>query len=193
MSHVVDYWTSEKKEDIGCLASEFALYNVNRMEDPSGSYHGDLEILENHIYDNYDKALEAAKKIEKKRGVYRDFAIPFYESIQQKPTKQMLNLNTRAQKMEEDMEEYQKKMSIHNLKAKFITCRNCSSKLSKDFLNNSNRCPVCGADLRAEYIVKRLDKYKKDIANLYKQYNDLNNKRSKKGKVKWLVKLEVHC
>lgn len=66
MSHVVDYWTSEKKKDIGYLASDFALRYVNRMEDPSGSYHGDLEILENHTYDNYDQALEAAKKIAKK-------------------------------------------------------------------------------------------------------------------------------
>ncbi len=193
MGHCTDYIVVDKKKDIMEVAQDFAFYNTDRYENPSGRYHNSLDVLEGTVYEDYDSACMKAEELEVVRGSYNDFAIPFYESIKQEPTKQMQNLTKRLEKIIEDKCEYDDKHSIKNLSSKLITCKHCESKLAKDFLQRNNRCPVCGKDLRSQYILDRIKKYDEDYKKIDKQLFELQKKRNKKGPIKWLVKVEVHC
>ena len=192
MGHCTDYIVVDEKKDIMEVARDFAFYNTDRYENPSGRYNNILDVLESTIYEDYDDAYLKASELERSRGSYNDFAIPFYSSIKQEPTKQMLNIEKRMDKIIVDKEEYNKKHSIKNLSSKLITCKHCESKLAKDFLKRNN-CPVCGKDLRSQYILDRIKKYDDDYKKLNKQLTEIEKKRNKKGPIKWLVKVEVHC
>lgn len=192
MGHATDYIVVDKKKDILPAAENFAIYNVDRCENPSGSYHNILDVLEGTTYRDYDTAYKKAQELERERGSYNDFAIPFYEEVKQEPTKQMLNLEKRLEKLQDDKAEYEKKHSVKTLSSKLITCKHCESKVAKDFLQRET-CPVCGEDLRSQYILDRLKKYNEDYRRLSRELRDVEKKRSKKGPVKWLVKVEVHC
>jgi len=74
--------------------------------------------------------------------------------------------------------------------AQFVGCKNCGSKLSVKYLK-SNRCPLCGHDLRPDHILKAIEAAHKKWDNAQKKLKDYENKKSKK-KVMWLVKIEYH-
>ena len=192
MGHCTDYIVVDKKKNIMGVAQDFAFYNTDRYENPSGRYHNSLDVLEGTVYDDYDSAYEKALELERLRGSYNDFAIPFYSSVKQKPTKQMGNIEKRMEKIIVDKKEYEEKHSIKSLSSKLVTCKHCESKLAKDFLKRNN-CPVCGKDLRSQYILDRIKKYDEDYKKLNKQLTEIKKKRNKKGPIKWLVKVEVHC
>lgn len=192
MGHATDYIVVDKKKDIMPAAIDFAFYNTDRYENPSGRYHNGLDILEGTIYGDYDEAYKKATELEKARGSYNDFAIPFYSEVKEEPTKQMVNLEKRLEKLKSDKAEYEEKHSVKTLSSKLITCKHCESKIAKDFLRRES-CPVCGEDLRSQYILDRIKKYDEDYRNLSRELRDITKKRSRKGPVKWLVKVEVHC
>lgn len=192
MGHCTDYIVVDKKKDIMGVAQDFAFYNTDRYENPSGRYHNSLDVLEGTVYDDYDSAYEKSLELERLRGSYNDFAIPFYSSVKQEPTKQMENIEKRMEKIIIDKKEYEEKHSIKSLSSKLVTCKHCESKLAKDFLKRNN-CPVCGKDLRSQYILDRIKKYDNDYKKLNKQLTEIKKKRNKKGPIKWLVKVEVHC
>lgn len=192
MGHATDYIVVGKKEDIWQAAADFAFYNVDRHENPSGRYHNILDVLDGTTYEDYDTAFRKAGELERARGSYNDFAIPFFSEMKQEPTKQMLNLQKRIEKLQVDKVEYEKKHSVKTLSSKLITCKHCESKIAKDFLKRES-CPVCGEDLRSQYILDRIKKYDEDYRKLIRELRDITKKPSKKGPIKWLLKVEVHC
>lgn len=46
MGHCTDYIVVDKKKDIMGVAQDFAFYNTDRHENPSGRYHNSLDVLE---------------------------------------------------------------------------------------------------------------------------------------------------
>lgn len=83
MGYCTDYIVVDKKKDIMGVAQDFAFYNTNRRENPSGSYNNVLDILEGTVYEDFDSANLKASELETIRGSYNDFAIPFYSSVKQ--------------------------------------------------------------------------------------------------------------
>ena len=49
MGHAIDYIEVDKRSDIWKAAEKFASRNVDREENPSGSYHGNLHIHDKPI------------------------------------------------------------------------------------------------------------------------------------------------
>ena len=45
MGHVIDFKVVDTRDEIWVEALEFAEYNVDRQENPSGSYHGNLTYM----------------------------------------------------------------------------------------------------------------------------------------------------
>lgn len=189
MSHAVDYFTVEKRSEIIPSAEEYAFYNTDREENPCGSYHGNMTI-HNDICESYDDAMEFIEKHDS--GWYSDHAVQYKDKSELKPTKQMENLKARMHKNTDDRNEYQKKHSVRNRKAEFSRCEKCGSRIATGYMK-SNRCPVCGHDMRAEYIIERLAKYDEDFKKMQQQYKELEKKQTGKCPIKWLVKVEVHC
>lgn len=190
MGHAKDYLVAERRKDIMSIAQEYAFYNTDRGENPHGDYHGRMTIHDDIICESYEDAVETINNLD--RGFYNDHAVKFKDKSQLKPTKQMLALQAKGEKIMEDLHDYEDKHSIKERKSKFVGCRECESKLAVKRLRG-NKCPVCGADLRADYIVERIAKYHEDYKDTLKKYSELRKKQSGKCPVRWLVKVEVHC
>ena len=77
-------------------------------------------------------------------------------------------------------------------KSAFVGCPKCESKLATKYLR-SERCPLCSTELRAEYIINRLNKYDEDYKEMELKYQKMIKERKGKCKTKWLFKVEVHC
>ena len=190
MGHAIDYYVTDKRSNIMSVAEKHAFYNTDRGENPSGSYHGNMHIHDKPICESYEDAVEHIASWD--TGWYSDHAVQFKDRDALKPTKQMESLRMKADKIRADKAEYIKKHSIKERKSEYSGCKKCGSRLSNKHLR-SNRCPLCGADLRADYIVERIDKYDKDCEETLKKLEELKRKQSGKCLIRWLVKVEVHC
>ena len=190
MGHAVQYITTDKRSEIMNVANEFAFYNVDRGENPSGSYHGGMTIHDKPVCESYDDAVEFIEKHD--RGFYDDHAVQYKEKSALKPTKQMLALNERIKKVVADRYDYMEKHAVKNRKSEFAGCKNCGSKIAVKYMRR-DCCPVCGTDLRADYIKERIKKYNDDIELMQKKYKELEKNQKGKCPVRWLVKVEVHC
>lgn len=190
MGHAIDYITVESRKDIIPTAEEYAYYNVDPYENTSRSYHGNMHIHDNIICESYEDAKEKIDALDK--GWYDDHAVQFKDKSKLKPTKQMESMIAKVLKCKADRETYLNSHSVRMHKSEFIGCKNCGSKLARNYLK-SETCPVCGKDLRAEYIIERLKKYDDDIEQTNNKFKELQKKQTGKCPVKWLVKVEVHC
>lgn len=199
MGHAITFEVVKNRKDIMKVAENFAFYNTDRGENYDGSYHGNMTIHDNIICDNIEQAKNKINQLD--NGWYDDHAVQFYDIPKIKPTKQMLNILAKIDENKIKKNEYEEKHKIQNLKSKLITCPNCGSRIAKDY-TESQKCPVCKKqDLRANYIIERLNKFDEDNNKLLKQYKKIEQERKDKqsekfkGKapIKWLVKIEVHC
>lgn len=98
----------------------------------------------------------------------------------------------RMEKNRADCREYEDKHSVKNKKAEFVSCPECLSKIRRCRLR-SERCPMCGKDLRADYILERIKKYDQDLNELSDKYNEIVKNRKEKCPIRWAFKVEVHC
>ena len=69
-------------------------------------------------------------------------------------------------------------------------CKSCGSKLSRVHIK-TNRCPVCGADLRPQTMQKAVEAARAKWNRAQDAYNAYVKAHSK-SKVMWLVKIEYH-
>lgn len=196
MGHAIDYLTVNKKSEIMAAAQEFAFYNVDRGENPDGSYHGGMHINESLIFDNEESARDYIENYTRGKFYY-DMGVRF-KAHSKTFIKKRDALYEKARKIREQKEEYNKKHSISSLKSKLITCPFCKSKINvhhKRYVGTyDNRCPLCRTDLRAGYIVEKLEAFDEKIRKVDDEIHDLERKDKGDSKnVKWLVKVEVHC
>lgn len=190
MGHAVEYFTTDKRSKIMAVAEEYAFYNTDRGENPAGSYHGRMTIHDKPICESYDDAVRFIEAHD--NGWYDDHAVQFKDKSALAPTKAMLANKERAKKLMDDKKAYEEKHDLRARKSEYIGCKTCGSKLSLKHLRG-NKCPLCGTDLRADYVIERLVKYTADYQKLLKQYTEMENKQNGKCPIKWLVKVEVHC
>ena len=190
MGHAVDYITVDKRSEIMEVASEFAFFNTDRGENRSGSYHGNMTIHDTPVCESLEEAKQRIDAWD--TGWYSDHAVQYKDKSSLQPTKAMIALSERSDKLITDRKAYIAEHSLKNRKSAYIGCKNCGSKLSVEHLRGT-RCPLCGKELRADYIIERIRKYDKDIEDTHTQYAELRKKQTGKCPVRWLVKVEVHC
>lgn len=190
MSHSISFIIVDNKKDIMAVAKDYAYWNVDEQENPSRSYHGNMHIHDDIICDSYEQAKEKINLLD--RGWYDDHAVKFKDKSKSKPTKQMQDLIARTLKCKADKEKYLADHSVRMHRSEMIGCKNCGSKIARNYLR-SEKCPVCGKDLRADYILERLKKYDEGIKQLSDRYEELKRKQKGDFPIKWLVKVEVHC
>lgn len=191
MGHCINYIVAEKNADKNeiIFAIEEEAEHANYGE---GGYSGNLHMSSHWhsdtIYDSHDDAVEAISRLE--RGSYDDHAVLFRDTT---------NLeNAKTKKIREQIAQVRQKQSeyiaanhVSSRKSAMIGCPHCGSKIARDYLR-SDRCPVCGTDLRSETVLKRIDSYDAKIAELDKKLVDEKKKLAAKAPVKWLVKYEYH-
>lgn len=190
MGHAVEYYTVGKRSSIMKVAEEFAFYNTDRGENPTGHYHGNMTIHDNVVCESYMQAYEKINQWD--TGFYSDHAVQYKDKRGLKPTKAMENLKAKMDKLQADRDAYIEKHSLKERKSEYIGCKRCGSKLSNKYLRGT-KCPLCGEELRADYIIDRIKKYDADYKELQKRYETLETNQKGKCPIKWLVKVEVHC
>ena len=190
MGHAIEHIVVDKKEQIMSVAKRFASANVDRQENPHGEYHGNMTIHDYPIYESHADALWAIRQYDK--GFYSDHAVRYKDKSSLKPTKAMLEIEERRQRNRTEKKSYIEAHSVCNRKSAFVGCKRCESKIATKYLNK-DFCPVCGKDLRAQYVIDRLKKYDEDFEKLRERYEELEKKQTGKCPIRWLVKVEVHC
>ena len=113
--HTISYITVEKRSDIMKAAQEFAYYNVDRIENPSRSYHGGMTIHDTPVCESYQDAQGFIELRDK--GFYDDHAVQYKDKGALKDTKQMTALLERISKQRKDREEYEKTHSVKTRKS----------------------------------------------------------------------------
>ena len=124
-------------------------------------------------------------------GWYDDHAVRFYDYSDAEITPKIKELQQKHSALTLKIREYEAKHSVKNLKAAFIGCPECGSKLAKDRLHG-NFCPLCLTDLRSKTTLDNLAGYRKKQAEICEKIKDEQEKQKSKAKVKWLIKYEYH-
>ena len=87
---------------------------------------------------------------------------------------------------------YAEEHSVKKLKAAFIGCPQCGSKLRREHLR-SDFCPLCHTDLCSNTTLERLKRFRTVEEELREKLKQEQIKQKKLASVKWLVKFEYHC
>lgn len=140
-------------------------------------------------YENYDKAKEAIKMLD--RGFYDDHAVKFYDYSNANKTAKIKEYETKIQELARNERKYKEEHSIHLLKAKHIGCERCGSKLNKDYIVGE-RCPLCSKDLRSKTTIEKMEWFNKKRKEYNARIEDEKMKQKSKAKIKWLIKYEFH-
>lgn len=163
---------------------------VNRESDNERAvgFYGHYK-LHDVICDSYDEAVERIREYD--NGWYDDHGVKYRDYAKVKPTKQMDAVEKRIADVRRRRREYAELHMPSRVKAKYIGCTNCGSKIAKEYLKGV-LCPICRKDLRSKTTIEKLKGYDEKIAQLETTYYDLEKKQKNKAEVKWLIKLEFH-
>lgn len=123
MGHSIGYLTVTKQRDIIPAAVEYAQYNGGELEG-SDIYHGNMTILSNiPPFENYDAAVDYIE--DRYIGNYHDVAVRFYDCEKKPPTKTMIILKERIDKICEKLSEEENK---RNTQAKKLRIEKYNAK-----------------------------------------------------------------
>lgn len=222
MGHNISHWAVDYKTDKNKIMAEvieWAKCNMDRQENPSGIYDNSFKFYDLGLKGR-DEAEEWVRRNMESGQWYKDGAVSFYDYGEMKDTTQIAKVKETAKKLRDMAYKYLIDHSIQMQKASYIGCKNekCESKISREYMSKykmhvncdwndkANKyvleirdqlCPVCGKDLRAEYIVVKQKEFEDKINMLDKKLKELEckvkDKNIKKAVKKWLVKVEVHC
>lgn len=123
------------------------------------------------------------------RGWYDCLAVKYLEPVRSFNDKKLEQLQ---QKRRDALDAYHKKDAVwvRGLKAEYVGCRKCGSKMKREYIR-TNRCPLCGSDLRPESTLKAVEVAKTKADKAVGACEAYVNTKAKK-EVKWLVKIEYH-
>lgn len=148
---------------------------------------------------SYEEAKEYIDKVD--RGWYDCVAVKYkdFDISSIKSTKKLQELKDRCSRLEKEYREISNIVECKTFKSQLITCKQCNSKLNKDYMR-SNKCPLCGNDIRSDTTKKRIKAKYDNLLEIRKQL-ELENKKllTKQAKqinnanIRWLVKVEYHC
>lgn len=123
------------------------------------------------------------------RGWYDDHAVKFYCHDNVKTTKKMTEIRERIKSINLKRDEYTRDHSVKKLKAAFVSCPKCGSKLAREKLWGE-QCPLCRTDLRSKTTLDTLKRYQERIDEEYAKLKAEQEKQQ--GEICWLIKYEYH-
>jgi hypothetical protein len=140
------------------------------------------------IQASQEDADEKLNALYTKYGREYDYAVRYYDTG--KESKKEQDLQRRITELESKYKKYVALHSIHTLKADYIGCPNCGSRLRKDLLKGES-CPLCRYDLRSKTTKETLDNYISKMGELEKQLRAEKTKNHSKN-VCWAVHAEMY-
>lgn len=188
--HGIDYLVYDSKESWEKIQAKARKTCASRSE--YGHDSGDIRKL-SYVAKNYEEAEEYIKSQD--RDWYDCLACQFYEYPNLK-SKTLETIDLKIKALNTKYYDMDRKIHYANVKASFVSCPYCNSKINKDFIKWNN-CPICRKDMRPKTTLDNLAKLKEKITELAKlrknEERKLQDKNIKKATLKWLVKIEYHC
>lgn len=167
------------KDDICCIVRRNA--DLNEFPNMGNSLNQIKFINPDKIPCSLEEAEEIADKYKWRRNY--NIAIPLIVE-----SKKMKDIRERIEEEQRKCEEYGQKHSVLTFKASYVSCPKCMSKLNKDYLKN-DKCPVCHSDMRSDTTKATLERYKKKITSLKKEYEE---QRKNKKNIKYVLFYEEY-
>lgn len=193
MGHYVTYMVFDKNTSEKEMYAERNLCIIDNGAHDCGvlmSSDSGFKLHSGIICDSYEDAVDYIEDQLCHRR-YDDHGVLFRDYSKVKPTKAMENLKEQMKAARDKKEDFIRSHQPNRVKAEFIGCPHCGSKIAKKYLNGV-RCPVCRADMRPKSTLERIDGYDKKIRDLEKRYKEAEKKMASKAALKWCVKLEFH-
>ena len=187
MSHNIEHYTYPYSQSKKTIESKLAAYVEHACWEEGGHLNG-IRWIDSKIYDSESAAREAIKKLDK--GWYDCLAVPFRQADMS--AEKIRDLQAKECAAWYAYNTANSEVLAKSFKSQLIGCKSCGSKLNKDFLK-SNRCPLCGTDMRSPTELQRIArlKAKAEAASNAKEAEE--RKMGKKSKdIFWLVKIEYH-
>ena len=165
-------------------AARFASENVDRRENPCGSYHGDFRKRSDRLFVSEDEAKDFLGY-----GDYKDGWVRFKEY---KSCAESKKAEKKIEDLRSHLSAYEKKTreDFKNRKSEFVGCKKCGSKLALKYIPTTI-CPLCRNDLRSDSVKAKIEDYYVRIKTAEDEYEEA--KKKGKWEIKALAKFEVHC
>ena len=165
-------------DDPGCFTAEeinATLYEMLEKEVPHAyqipTVHCD-KFFHTTVYGCEEDARDAAQK--RTSGPRRGdvVAVKFLGYDEKNHTKKSNALFVRLEAARRKEDEYKKKNGLDKMKIAFISCKNCKSRLNREFLvkREKKSCPVCGESLLSETIQAGMRAKANAVKKLEKEY-----------------------
>ena len=188
MGHIMDYGFLDATTKEGAMregleiAQEFAYHNVDRYENPSGSYHNNFRFYD-RVFNTVDEALDFFRD-----GFYKDGVCLVKDSSGAKKRYQE-KINKINQK---EKEFKQKVIDIFKERASAtVSCKECESRYTKEVALRFNlRCPVCNNWMVSNTVLESYKRFSVQREDAEKQYR---KDCADTGKARYFYKVEVHC
>lgn len=189
MAHNIEYYTYEEniKRDWVQQKLDHYVAQADWQEGCSGLPRPIRWLDTVFVYEDQEAAEKAIEGLD--RGDYDQLAVRYYE-YQKNDTKARQALCEKIKITRANYDDKQMTIWAAGLKAEFVSCRKCGSKLKREYIKQ-NHCPVCHADLRPESTLATIAKAKERWAGSMKALADYDKAHGKR-KVMWLVKIEYH-
>ena len=188
--HNIQYFIYQENVNRKEVQSELDSYVAHEdwQEGCSGLYNG-IRWLDNQpICEDEDKATVMLNRLD--RGNYDNLAVRFYQAQPMKDNKTYRVLQEKASSALKAFREKDNVRYAESVTVEYIGCKACGSKLSRVHIK-TNRCPLCGADLRSKTMKNAVDAAEAKWHKAEKAMKDYERQHAKK-RVMWMVKIEYH-
>ena len=122
---------------------------------------------------------------------YDDHAVRYYDHTQVSITPKIKELQEKHADLTLKIAAYEKEHSIKNLKATYIGCPKCGSKLARNLIRGE-KCPLCGEDLRSKTTITTIAGYQGKRKEIAAKIDTEYKKQTAAKRICWLVKYEFH-
>ena len=165
-------------------AKEFSYYNVDRYENPSGSYDNSFRFYDK-VFNDEDEAMEFFRGL----GSYVDGVVMVKQASR--------SASSKYQKTIEKLNEKQRNIKMKCIEkfkertSETIGCKSCKHRItSNEALQNRLKCPKCGNWLVSDKVKEKYKSYEDAKELAAKQYA---KDTAETGKVRYFAKYEIHC
>ena len=190
MSHNIEHRTYTERKDKKAIESEINQY-VRKATWQEGGHGLESGIrFIDKVMPDYQSAMAFLEQND--RGWYDCLAVKYKELPSGKSTKKLDDLKEKLRIAYTEYELENRKVVASDFKSDFIGCKNCGSKIRREYLN-SNFCPVCQAVMRSDTIIKKLAAMNAIVNKLRNDIKEEEKRLAEKsGQICWLVKFEYH-
>lgn len=190
MSHNIEYFEYGIEKPMKEIIAELDAYVHHRTYAEGGSGVGHIRVYEGQVHKSHADAMEWIRAHDD--GNYNQMAVVYRRLPEGVTSKALEAIKEKIKVANAQYSTEWAKVPHKNIKAEFIACKGCGSKLKRALLTG-NYCPVCRADLRSATQLDKIQRLRKKVEELEQKHEAEEQKlMDKKAVLMRLVKIEYH-